>query len=108
MILGDPIISNPIRWSLASVDLTVAGSTAAAPQPSRGPRPEIKHMFREPERRPPQVISSTFTGLSLAPFLVLLILWGKLGINVKNFTFSLSALLFHGGLAGKLLKNYMY
>lgn len=61
-------------------------------------------MFREPEKRPPAMVSNLFTGLCLAPVLLLLILWAKLGINISNFPFSLSAIAFHVGLGG----NYFY
>jgi oligosaccharyltransferase complex subunit delta (ribophorin II) len=66
--------------------------------PIRQARVEIKHMFREPEKRPPRFFSDLFTGLCLAPILILFMLWGRLGINASNFSFSLSALGFHGGL----------
>jgi oligosaccharyltransferase complex subunit delta (ribophorin II) len=33
-------------------------------------KPEIKHKFREPEVRPPPVVSNTFTLLCIAPILV--------------------------------------
>lgn len=103
LIIGDAIISNPIRWALGTIEFKVGPMPAPTlPTVLRGVRPEIKHMFREPEKRPPQIISSTFTAFALAPMLVLFIMWGKLGINIKNFRFSLSALLFHGGLAGKV------
>jgi len=58
-------------------------------------------MFREPERRPPAFVSNLFTGLCLAPVLLLLILWARLGVNISNFPLSLSAITFHLGLGGK-------
>lgn len=36
--------------------------------------PELKHTFREPEPRPPQLISDAFAILCLAPILLLFIL----------------------------------
>lgn len=101
LIIGDPIISNPFRWTLAEAELRISGVAHAAqspPAPIRGMRPEIKHMFREPERRPPPFITTLFTGLVLAPLLILFAIWFKLGINVSNFQFSISALMFHAGL----------
>lgn len=58
-------------------------------------------MFREPERRPPAFVSNLFTGLCLAPVLLLLILWARLAVNISNFPLSLSAVTFHLGLGGK-------
>ncbi len=37
-------------------------------------RPEIRHLFREPEKRPPVVVSDTFTVLVFIPLLLLFIL----------------------------------
>ncbi|VDN29885.1 unnamed protein product [Gongylonema pulchrum] len=62
--------------------------------------PEIKHMFREPEKRPPQIVSSTFVVLCAIPLLILLILWLRIGINFGNLPASPFVLLFHCGLAG--------
>ena len=36
--------------------------------------PEIKHLFREAEKRPPQIVSDVFSVLAIAPFLILMIL----------------------------------
>jgi len=38
----------------------------------------IQHLFRVPEKRPPKVISTTFTALVLVPFVVMLIVVGFL------------------------------
>lgn len=101
LVIGDASIVNSFVRSLGEVTLKFSleskkDSPAAAPL--RQARPEINHMFREPEKRPPRFVSDLFTGLCLAPILVLFILWGRLGINASNFSFSLSALGFHGGL----------
>ena len=60
----------------------------------------FQHMFREPEVRPPAVVSNLFTGLVLLPIVVLFILWGKIGVNISNFPASPIALGFHIGLGG--------
>lgn len=64
-------------------------------------KPEIVHMFREPDARPARIVSDVFTGLCIAPLFLLFILWAKIGVNVRNFPFSLSALGFHIGFGCK-------
>ncbi|KHN77592.1 Dolichyl-diphosphooligosaccharide--protein glycosyltransferase subunit 2, partial [Toxocara canis] len=49
--------------------------------------PEIKHMFREPEKRPSQVVSDAFT-------------WLRVGINFGNMPVSPWVIAFHAGLTG--------
>lgn len=99
LILGDAIMSNPIRWNLGLVDVNLP-----TPEPTKsatvGPKPEIKHLFRKPEKRPPQFVSMLFTALAVSPLLLLLILWFKIGINFSNFSFT--AVPFHTGLASIL------
>ncbi|KAF5277761.1 hypothetical protein FQR65_LT03741 [Abscondita terminalis] len=97
LILGDSIMSNPIRWPFGNIDV-VLNTPEPEQSAGRGPRPEIKHMFRPAEKRPPQAVSMFFTALAASPLLLLLILWIKLGINFKNFSFA--ALPFHVGLGG--------
>ncbi|KAG8265750.1 proteasome regulatory particle base subunit [Homalodisca vitripennis] len=100
LIVGDVILSNSFSWLLADVRLKLALDASQTPTATTiyQPKPEIKHLFREPERRPPVAFSTFFTGLVAVPFLILLILWAKLGVNISNFPFSLSALGFHLGL----------
>ncbi|XP_072754556.1 dolichyl-diphosphooligosaccharide--protein glycosyltransferase subunit 2 [Anoplolepis gracilipes] len=109
LIVGDAVISNPFRFNIGTVtlkfpELTSEGGDKSASSKQKSDvyttKPEIKHMFREPERRPPAFVSNLFTGLCLAPILLLLILWARLGINISNFPLSLSAILFHFGLGG--------
>uniref|UniRef100_A0A0A9XIM1 Dolichyl-diphosphooligosaccharide--protein glycosyltransferase subunit 2 n=1 Tax=Lygus hesperus TaxID=30085 RepID=A0A0A9XIM1_LYGHE len=101
LIIGDMILSNSILWKVADVKLnlgTNVPSPSSAVPPMYLPKHEIKHLFREPERRPPIFVSNLFTGLLLIPLLLLFILWFKLGINLSNFSFSLSTFGFHIGL----------
>ncbi|CAL1675959.1 unnamed protein product [Lasius platythorax] len=110
LIVGDAVISNPFRFNIGTVtlkfpELTSTESADKSASYKQKPnvyttKPEIKHMFREPERRPPAFVSNLFTGLCLAPVLLLLILWARLGINISNFPLSLSAITFHLGLGG--------
>ena len=107
LIVGDAVLSNPFQWTIATVSLKFPEPTSierADKSVSKyksniyETKPEIKHMFREREKRPPAFVSNLFSGLCLAPVLLLLILWAKLGVNISNFPISVSALTFHLGL----------
>lgn len=102
LIIGDAMFSNPCIWQLADVELGFHDSTVEQPKQATefSPKPEIKHVFREPEKRPPPVFSTTFTGLTLVPVLLLFILWIKIGVNVSNFHLNLGTIGFHLGLGG--------
>uniref|UniRef100_A0A7N6B978 Dolichyl-diphosphooligosaccharide--protein glycosyltransferase subunit 2 n=1 Tax=Anabas testudineus TaxID=64144 RepID=A0A7N6B978_ANATE len=111
LIVGDATLENPILWNVADVVLKFVDEEAPAtiqPKTLYIPKPEIKHLFREPEKKPPTVVSNTFTALILSPFLLLLILWFKLGANISNFSFSPSTILFHVGHAALLGLMYVY
>lgn len=103
LILGDSKISSATTWTTGIVNLRF-------PVPEQEivsedvasyylPKPEIKHTFKEPEKRPPVIVSLTFTILVLSPLLILFVLWTTLRINISNFPFTLSAVGFHAGLA---------
>lgn len=103
LIIGDAIIVNPLMWHVADLKLSPPSSDSKDASVTNHaylykPKPEIKHIFREPEKRPAAVVSNLFTALVWLPLLILLSLWAKLGINVSNFPFSLSAIGFHLGL----------
>ncbi|XP_075880781.1 dolichyl-diphosphooligosaccharide--protein glycosyltransferase subunit 2 isoform X2 [Nelusetta ayraudi] len=111
LMVGDATLENPILWNVADVMLRFVDEEAPAviqPNTLYIPKPEIQHLFREPEKKPPTVVSNTFTALVLSPFLLLLILWLKLGANVSNFSFSPSTVLFHLGHAAMLGLMYVY
>lgn len=102
IIVGDASISNSFKWHVADIELKFAQDAvtgnAESTNNTRQPRPEIIHQFREPEKRPPRLVSDIFTALCAAPLLILFILWAKLRVNISNFPFNLSALGFHLGL----------
>ncbi|KAI4494227.1 hypothetical protein M0802_009096 [Mischocyttarus mexicanus] len=110
LVIGDAILSNSFEWTIATVNLKFPDAVTAESSDKNAffkqkadiytTKPEIKHMFREPEKRPPAFVSNLFTGLCLAPALLLIILWAKLGVNISNFPLSLSAVTFHLGLGG--------
>jgi oligosaccharyltransferase complex subunit delta (ribophorin II) len=101
LIVGDAVFENAISWTVADVQLKFQDDAIepAGDKYRYAKKPEIKHLFRELEVRPPASVSSLFTGLVLLPILILLALWMKIGANISNFKFSLSALGFHLGLA---------
>ena len=72
-------------------------------------RPEIIHMFRPPEKRPPTVVSTVFVALVAAPVLVLLVLWSRLGINLDALARvpKIHALVFHVALIGLMIHMLM-
>ncbi|KAI2659304.1 Dolichyl-diphosphooligosaccharide--protein glycosyltransferase subunit 2 [Labeo rohita] len=111
LMVGDATLENPILWNVADVVLKFLDEEAPLTIQAKtlyAPKPEIQHLFREPEKKPPTVVSNTFTALVLSPFLLLLILWFKLGANISNFTLSPSTILFHIGHAAMLGLMYVY
>ena len=83
LIVGDSIISNPIEWiAVANIKLQFPSSAFPVSSTSKQlvlethytPKPQIKHLFREPEKRPPLVISNAFSILVLVPLVILLAL----------------------------------
>lgn len=100
LIVGDSTISNPFVWKIGTIKLTLPGKATNNAKKEMlsayyEPKPEIHHIFRAQEKRPASIFSDTFTVLTLTPVLVLLITWAKLGVNISNFPFSLSAIIFH-------------
>lgn len=109
LIVGDSAIANPVSWHLADVALSF-GTDASAPAASleSGPKPEIQHQFRVPEKRPPVAVSNAFTLLCLVPFAVLFGAWAKLGVNASGFPVSASSLGFHAGLGAIFALYYFF
>ncbi|KAA0708004.1 Dolichyl-diphosphooligosaccharide--protein glycosyltransferase subunit 2 [Triplophysa tibetana] len=111
LMVGDATLENPILWHVADVLLKFLEEEAPSTIQTKNVythKPEIQHLFREPEKKPPTVVSNAFTALVLSPFLLLLILWFKLGANISNFTLSPSTILFHIGHAAILGLMYVY
>lgn len=106
LIIGDAFMSNSFNWNLGDIQLKFSQEPVFnSKDNARALRPEIVHKFREPEKRPPRLISDLFSLLCIAPLLILLIIWSKLRVNISNFPFSLSALGFHLGF-GAILALY--
>uniref|UniRef100_A0A7N0UMP6 Dolichyl-diphosphooligosaccharide--protein glycosyltransferase subunit 2 n=1 Tax=Kalanchoe fedtschenkoi TaxID=63787 RepID=A0A7N0UMP6_KALFE len=114
--VGDAAMENSFLKAIGSVELDLPEQPEKAarppPQPvdpiSRyGPKAEISHIFRAPDKRPPKKLSLIFLGLTFLPLLFFLIGLLRLGVNLKNFPTSavpaLFAILFHGGVAAVLI-----
>ncbi|XP_041109813.1 dolichyl-diphosphooligosaccharide--protein glycosyltransferase subunit 2-like [Polyodon spathula] len=111
LIIRDATLENPILWNMADIVLKFPDEDAPSVVQSKNlyiAKPEIQHLFREPEKKPATVVSNAFTALVLAPFLLLIILWIKLGANISNFSITPSTLLFHLGHAAMLGLMYVY
>lgn len=90
--IGDEALAGLV-WQLGSVTVShaPAGENTAAPttpQPTAAqlestPKPEIRHIFRQPDKRPPAVVSLAFTALSATPLLFLLFRLLQIGVNLK-------------------------
>ncbi|XP_078441866.1 ribophorin II (RPN2) family protein [Wolffia australiana] len=113
--VGDAAMENSFLWSVGqlALELPKAPEKAARPpaQPADpysrfGPAAEIAHIFRAPEKRPPEQLSLAFSALTLVPLLVFLFGLLRLGANLKGFpaspTPALFAVLFHVGLGAVL------
>ncbi|CAI9776671.1 unnamed protein product [Fraxinus pennsylvanica] len=116
LTVGDSVMENSFLRPLGHVELDLpdAPEKAARPPPqpvdsySRyGPKTEIAHIFRAPEKRPPRELSLAFLGLVLLPFFGFLAGLLYLRVNLKNLPRSTVpatfAFLFHLGIASVLL-----
>uniref|UniRef100_A0A8D0K9T4 Dolichyl-diphosphooligosaccharide--protein glycosyltransferase subunit 2 n=1 Tax=Sus scrofa TaxID=9823 RepID=A0A8D0K9T4_PIG len=111
LIIGDATLKNPIHWNVADVVIRFPEEDAPSTVLSKNlftAKQEIQHLFREPEKRPPTVVSNTFTALILSPLLLLFALWIRIGANISNFTFAPSTIIFHLGHAAMLGLMYVY
>ncbi|XP_067935738.1 dolichyl-diphosphooligosaccharide--protein glycosyltransferase subunit 2-like [Watersipora subatra] len=109
LVVGDAVVVNPIDWPIADVKLTFLGSPPTAESGDQyQPKPVIQHEFRQPETRPSAAVSNVFTILCATPFILMLLLWLRIGVNISNFPVSISAIGFHVGLAGIFFLYYLY
>uniref|UniRef100_A0A9I9DX10 Dolichyl-diphosphooligosaccharide--protein glycosyltransferase subunit 2 n=1 Tax=Cucumis melo TaxID=3656 RepID=A0A9I9DX10_CUCME len=116
LTVGDAIMENSFLRVIGHIDLDLPEAPEKAARPplqpvdlySRyGPKAEISHIFRAPEKRPPKELSLTFLGLTFLPFLGFLVGLLRLGVNLKNFPTSTVpatfAFLFHLSIAAVIL-----
>nr|KJB09979.1 hypothetical protein B456_001G179000 [Gossypium raimondii] len=82
LTIGDAAMENSLLVAIGHIELDLPEAPEKAPRPppqpvdpySRyGPKAEITHIFRAPEKRPPQELSLAFLGLTILPLLGFLI-----------------------------------
>ncbi|XP_027044135.1 dolichyl-diphosphooligosaccharide--protein glycosyltransferase subunit 2-like [Pocillopora damicornis] len=111
LIVGDAVIQNPFEWNVGVLSLTFNDDPTKPGKDKENmyhAKPEIEHMFRIPEKRPPKAVSTAFTALVFLPLAIMLIVWIKLGANISNFPFSLGAIVFHLGLGAIFVLYYLF
>lgn len=64
---------HPIAATLFTVCLLITKACAAGDEDVFEWRPEIQHIFRDPDSMPPTWFSQAFTLITLSPWLVLLV-----------------------------------
>ncbi|XP_009597183.1 dolichyl-diphosphooligosaccharide--protein glycosyltransferase subunit 2-like [Nicotiana tomentosiformis] len=114
LTVGDAVMENSFFQHLGSIELDLPEPPEKAARPPQavdassrfGPKAEISHIFRAPEKRPPKELSLTFLALVLLPFVGFLVGLLRLQVNLKNFPKASApatfAILFHLGIAAVL------
>ncbi|XVF21560.1 hypothetical protein REPUB_Repub12eG0100300 [Reevesia pubescens] len=121
LTVGDAVMENSLLRAIGHIELDLPEPPEKAPRPPPqpvdpylryGPKAEITHIFRAPEKLPPKEVSLAFLGLIILPLLGFLIGLLCLGVNLKNFpskavpaTF---AILFHVGIGAVLLLYVLF
>ncbi|CAK9219847.1 unnamed protein product [Sphagnum troendelagicum] len=121
LIVGDMTMENSFVWTLASLDLDLPAAPEGKPLPPEAPleitarvgsKPEIAHIFRQPEKRPPTLLSNIFLSLTLLPLIGFFIGLGCLGANIKLFPMTglpgVAAVGFHGAVASILVLYFLF
>ncbi|KAM1570624.1 hypothetical protein ACFX10_035601 [Malus domestica] len=121
LTVGDAVMENSFLRAIGQIDLDLPEvpekasrppSPAVDPYSKFGPKAEIAHIFRVPEKRPSQELSLVFLGLVLLPLIGFLVGLLRLGVNLKNFPTSAVpatfGILFHVGIAAVLLLYVLF
>uniref|UniRef100_A0AC35U1P3 Dolichyl-diphosphooligosaccharide--protein glycosyltransferase subunit 2 n=1 Tax=Rhabditophanes sp. KR3021 TaxID=114890 RepID=A0AC35U1P3_9BILA len=98
VVVGDTQASNGIRFNAFDIKITPPSLPFKPARKSLEVNYEVQkeftHLFQEPEKRPNNLYADTFTVLCLAPFLLMFVLWIKIGINFRATPCTIWALLF--------------
>ncbi|KAG7542064.1 Dolichyl-diphosphooligosaccharide--protein glycosyltransferase subunit Swp1 [Arabidopsis thaliana x Arabidopsis arenosa] len=121
LTIGDASMENSLLSNIGHIELDLPERPEKAPRPPQqstepysryGPKAEISHIFRIPEKLPAKQLSLVFLGIIVLPFIGFLIGLTRLGVNIKSFPSStgsaISALLFHGGIGAVLLLYVLF
>ncbi|KAM1688076.1 hypothetical protein ACFX2K_035973 [Malus domestica] len=121
LTVGDAVMENSFLRAIGQIDLDLPEAPEKASRPPSpavdpyskfGPKAEIAHIFRVPEKRPSQELSLVFLGLVLLPLIGFLVGLLRLGVNLKNFPTSAVpatfGILFHVGIAAVLLLYVLF
>ncbi|XP_068320867.1 dolichyl-diphosphooligosaccharide--protein glycosyltransferase subunit 2-like isoform X2 [Pyrus communis] len=121
LTVGDAVMENSFLLAIGQIDLDLPEAPEKASRPPSpavdpyskfGPKAEIAHIFRVPEKRPSQELSLVFLGLVLLPLIGFLVGLLRLGVNLKNFPTSAVpatfGILFHVGIAAVLLLYVLF
>ncbi|KAL2492276.1 Dolichyl-diphosphooligosaccharide--protein glycosyltransferase subunit 2 [Abeliophyllum distichum] len=116
LTVGDTVMENSFLQLLGYLELDLPDAPEKAARPPQqpvhpysryGPKAEIIHIFRAPEKQPPRDLSFVFLGLVLLPFFGFVAGLFYLRANSKNLPKSTVpatfAMLFHLGIAAVLL-----
>lgn len=86
LFVGDFSMKQPIVWNVGTASLEFNDARVVPEEKELyAPKPEIKHMFREPAKRAPATISTTFTIVVLLPLLVLIVGVLRIAPSITNF-----------------------
>lgn len=107
LIVGDAILESSIVQNLANVSIKFTSPARIHPD-IYAPQPEITHVFRPEEPRPPALISQVFTVICVCPVLVMLLGWILVGANISLFPISLAGLGFVAGFGGILVLYLLF
>ncbi|CAG8510420.1 13036_t:CDS:2 [Ambispora gerdemannii] len=86
LIIGTFSRSNSIKYQIGKAHIDVPEKTLPPPLLVYGPRPEILHIFGNPERLPPMWLSYGFVLIAIAPWISLIISWSYLDVNLSFLT----------------------
>lgn len=96
LVLGDPTFERALVWQLGDVELELAAEPPVAPSPlyakpllhesdtTLKALPEITHVMRPQDPRPPVTVSLAFTAAVLLPLAVFLLFALKLQLNLRK------------------------